>query len=138
MKIITIKRIALLSDGVRGVMFDEDVPFCLTLERPWLNNHKETSCIIKGEYVAKRAYYKSKYDSFLLQDVPNRDGIFIHKGNWITDSLGCIILGEQFAVMLNPHTNQKENSVASTGEAHAEFMERLKGQMECRVIITEV
>ena len=140
MKILTLKRIALRADGTFGVLCDEgNEPFCLTLERPWLDNKKNESCIPKGEYRAIRAFYKSKYDSFLLQNVPNRDGIFIHKGNWASDSLGCIILGEQFAVMLNPHDNMKaENSVASTGEAHSEFMERLKGQNEFTLVITEV
>ena len=138
MKIITIKRIALRPDATFGVIFDEGTPFALTIELSWLNNLREKSCIPQGEYHAVRAFYRSKYDSFLLENVPNRDGIFIHKGNWTSDTLGCIILGEQFAVMKNPMSSMMENSVASTGEAHAEFMQRMSGEKECAVIIQEV
>lgn len=139
MKTFTIKRISKRSDGVFGVMLDGDIPFCLTLERPWLNNEKEVSSIPPGEYVADSAIFKSRYESFLLRDVPGRTGIFVHKGNWITDSLGCILLGEQFAVMQNPHDNNApENSVASTGEAFTEFMQRAAGEKVIRLVIVEV
>ena len=139
MKILTIKRVALTSIGVFGTIHGENsVPFALSLELPWLDNQREKSCIPKGEYLADRAFYKGRYDSFLLRDVPNRDGIFIHKGNWTSDTLGCILLGESFAPMLNPHTGKIEPGVASSCEAHNEFMGIMKGQQEFRLVIIEV
>lgn len=139
MKIMTLKRISMKKDGVYGVLLDEDnTPFCLTLERPWLDNKQNESCIPKGEYLAKRAYYKNKYDSFLLEDVPNRTGIFIHKGNFTDDSRGCILLGENFEDALSPYSNSIVTSVLSSGQAFGEFMNRLKGHNELRLVIVEV
>ena len=138
MKILTVKRISMRLENTCGVMFDEDVPFCLTLELPWLDNRKNESCIPKGDYRAIRAFYKNHYDSFILENVPNRDGIFIHKGNFTMDSLGCILLGEQFEDVLNSKSNKVVTSVLSSGKAHEEFMGRLKGQSEFTLVVKEV
>lgn len=127
-RILTLKRLTpQAADQTLGALLDGDTPFCLTLELPWKNNANDISCIPVGSYRAVRAIYASRYTSFLLQDVPGRTGIFLHKGNFTTDSRGCIILGERFDVLVNPKTGQMVNSVSSSGDAYNEFMDRLKG-----------
>jgi hypothetical protein len=65
-----------------------------TLELDWQNNERRQSCIPKGTYnVTPRK--SAKYGShFLVNDVPGRDMILIHHGNYHTDILGCILVGQ--------------------------------------------
>jgi hypothetical protein len=68
-----------------------------TLELPDRGNQKKISCIPKGSYdVVKRK--SAKYgDHFHVLNVPNRDFILIHHGNYYTDILGCILVGKGLA-----------------------------------------
>lgn len=73
---------------------------CKTLELPWINNEQSISCIPVGEYkcVYSRSpllSIKSGKDVFTYEvlDVPNRDGIRIHKANFFYELRGCIALG---------------------------------------------
>ena len=138
LKIITLKRIAQKAEGTYGVLMDEGTPFCLTHELPWLNNERNKSCIPVGEYTCKKINTEHYGDVFQVMDVPNRTDILIHKGNFSTDTLGCILLGESFAEILNPKLNKIETAVASTGEAYTEFMKiRLIGQSAFKLVILE-
>jgi len=81
-------------------VFDTDnnkVFECKTLELDWQNNEKRKSCIPTGVYkvTSRRSV---KYGShFLVNDVPKRDTILIHHGNYHTDILGCILVGLKHA-----------------------------------------
>ena len=67
-----------------------------TIERPWLNNLANKSCIPEGEYVctyldrSASGKYKRVWH---VQNVEGRTGILFHRGNLVRHSLGCIILG---------------------------------------------
>jgi hypothetical protein len=83
--------------GAMFVLMDYELLFsCRTLELPWLDNQHKISC------VPARVYDVIKYDSpnkgivFLLQNVPDRDSIEIHSGNFTKDTLGCILVGSGF------------------------------------------
>jgi hypothetical protein len=65
-----------------------------TLELPWKNNEKRVSCIPVGEYLAIRHKSPKHGWSFWLQDVPERSEILVHKGNYYTDILGCLLIGK--------------------------------------------
>jgi len=68
-----------------------------TLELPNLANAKRISCIPKGDYnIEKRHSEKFGYH-FLVNNVPNRDFILIHQGNYYTQTKGCILLGLEHA-----------------------------------------
>lgn len=64
-----------------------------TLELDWDNNKKQTSCIPQGSYkVVPRT--SPKFGRHLhITGVNNRDFILIHKGNYHTQILGCILVG---------------------------------------------
>ena len=73
---------------------------CKTLERPWLNNQHMISCIPKGTYIAVWAYQGDlKEWHYTLQNVLDRDGIFMHEFNYVFQSEGCIGLGKSFVDM---------------------------------------
>lgn len=70
---------------------------CATLELPYLDNKNKVSCIPASTYkVVKRKtkYSKYKYEHLHILDVPNRDYILIHAGNYYTNILGCILVGK--------------------------------------------
>lgn len=116
-----------------GVLQREDeVPFALTIERPWLNNQRGVSCIVAGSYVAKRHVSPKFGETFWLQEVPGRSEILFHKGNIDDDSHGCIIVGEQYNYV------KGEDGVTASAEGFAEFMRLQEGVDEFWLTIRDV
>ena len=78
----------ILSDPTGKTVFT-----CKTLELPWLANARRKSCIPKGTYnVVPR--HSDKYGPHLhITNVPKRDAVLIHSGNYFTQILGCILVG---------------------------------------------
>ena len=68
-----------------------------SLELPWLDNQRRISCIPSGTYKARKHTSPRFGKSLWLQDVPNRSEILIHRGNFYTDILGCILIGKDLA-----------------------------------------
>jgi len=98
---------------------------CDTLERPWLANQRNISCIPKGTYQCKWAFKgNSLAFHFLVQNVPNRSGIFIHQGNYVTDSEGCILLGRGWGDV----NHDGEQDVLSSRVTLASFEQLLNKQ----------
>jgi len=100
---LTLKRIAKTGHGVFGVLLDDfGFPFALTAERPDLNNQSDVSCIPAGTYSCKKIISNHFGACIEVQDVPDRSHILFHKGNIpMTDSKGCILVGEQFENVSN-------------------------------------
>jgi len=82
------------SRGVFGVLLIEGELLCHTLERSFLYNIRNESCIPCNIYLC--SYAIGAKEGYLLQDVPNRSGIMIHAGNTLSDTSGCILLGKSF------------------------------------------
>jgi len=124
MKNIRLLRIAYLPDVTLGVLFDENLPFALTLERCWLDNKKSISCIPNGTYICQRVVSPKFGNTFEVKDVPERSHILFHKGNISDDSRGCVIVGEQFEPV-----NGKPGVLASA-KGFNEFLARTKEMNE--------
>lgn len=123
MKYFTLIRVAYTPDGTYGVLLDEGQPFCLTIEREWLNNVSNISCIPVGKYICLRKKSPKFGETFEVLDVKGRTHILFHKGNLMDDSHGCIVVGEQYG-----HITLGEDALSSSGVAFKELMERLHGQ----------
>jgi len=121
-------------DGTFGMMLDGQSPFCLTLEREWVDNKKGESCIPNGIYLCKRVQSPKFGNTFEICNVPNRTEILFHKGNIEDDSHGCIILGEQFEP-IRTYEHGLKNGVLSSGKAMEEFLERTEGIDEFRLYV---
>jgi hypothetical protein len=64
-----------------------------TIERPWLNNQPNISCIPSGQYICKR-YSSEKYpNTYEITGVPHRTHILFHIANYATEVRGCVALG---------------------------------------------
>lgn len=101
---------------------------CLTLELPWKNNKKKVSCIPRGFYTGTLTYWPAKKRSnYLLSPVPERDGIFMHFGNYAyrptskPDIEGCILLGSSYGDLNDDNVDEILNTKA-TVDAFQKFM----------------
>lgn len=140
MDVITLRRFCMNELGTYGVMIEEKfsrIPFCLTLELPWANNEPNKSCIPKGEYLCKKVISPHRGEVYQVMDVPNRTAILIHKGNWTTDSLGCILVGEQFEDTINTKIHKVITSVMSSGHAFHELFMRVNKAEHFKLVIEE-
>ncbi len=99
MRQVNLIRFSSTDKGVCGVLSFNGFK-CNTLERPWLNNKPMVSCIPVGIYKCVYTYSKKfPQGSFQLLDVPNRGGIRVHSGNYISHIQGCIMLGKKLATL---------------------------------------
>jgi len=87
-----------------------------SLELPWLENKRRISCIPEGSYKAKKHISPRFGQSLWLQDVPNRSEILIHRGNFYTDILGCILIGKDLADINNDGVMDVTQSVKAINE----------------------
>ncbi len=121
-----------MSDKVSiGILDLEGIPFDLTLEPPWKDNRINESCSPKGEYPCKRIISEKFGETFEII-VPNRTAMLFHKGNYVTETHGCILLGTAIG-----ETNDLF-SIENSGVAFSRFMRLLKGENEFKLVITEV
>ena len=99
-----------------------------TVERQWLGNKRNVSCIPEGTYTVL-PYSSAKYQNvWELQDVPGRSKILIHVANYPDEVEGCIGLGLRF--------NGK--GVLSSRDAIQEFGELMHG-VDCITIkVTQI
>lgn len=66
---------------------------CKTLELAWKDNERRVSCIPEAEYTVVKRNSPKYGDHFHILDVPNRDFILVHHGNFHSDILGCVLVG---------------------------------------------
>jgi hypothetical protein len=79
-----------LVENSNTLLFD-----CKTLELPWKDNRTGISCIPEGRYTARRRSSPKYGNHIWLTDVPNRDMILIHNGNYNNQTHGCILVGKE-------------------------------------------
>lgn len=77
-----------ISNG-QSVVFE-----CFTLELPWRNNQQNVSCIPPGIYTIQPRFTQKHGQHWLVKDVPGRDHILIHRGNFHSHTRGCILTGK--------------------------------------------
>ena len=79
-----------------GLLFGPSGKICFILEPSWRENRSNVSCIPTGSYVVdymKRSLSGKYKDCYHIQDVKNRFGILMHKGNTVNHTLGCLLPG---------------------------------------------
>lgn len=94
---ITLRRVTFGSDSpTYGVLLSQGLPLCLTLERPWLDNAAQVSCVPPGVYPCIAHNSPDHPDTWEVTSVPNRFEVLIHTGNTVNDTKGCILVGAAF------------------------------------------
>jgi len=89
---IELKRFAYHPDGTLGVIEFYGERF-YTIERPWLDNAANVSCIPEGNYDVAWRTSPRFGETYHIQDVEDRTYILIHAANFPKDVQGCIGLG---------------------------------------------
>ena len=105
---LTLKRLNLTPNYTEGELYVNGVYFCKTLEDTnrdlnkngqFDNNEKKVygeTCIPYGKYKVVLSYSpKFKRELPEILEVPDFQGIRIHRGNKISDTLGCVLCGEK-------------------------------------------
>jgi len=86
---------------------------CLTLELPWLGNKPNVSCIPKGLYRARKHVSPHNGDVIEIVDVWDRTHIQVHSGNYTSQILGCILVGDSIKDINNDGVLDVTNSKAT-------------------------
>jgi len=111
---------------------------CYTVEKPWLNNQTNVSCIPEGAYTAN--LYESPTPGrgivWQLNKVPHRSYIQIHRGNNEDDVVGCIAVGKELGYIKSPNGTQEKWAVTDSREAFIELMEATEMFDEISISIT--
>lgn len=89
-------------------LYDEgdQVWWCCALERPWIDNENNQSCIPPAPNKGPASYHVDhrdppeysafQYPHFIVREVPGRTAILFHRGNFVSDSEGCVLVGRSF------------------------------------------
>lgn len=101
MRKVHLQRVCSSDKGTYGVLSLDGQPLCVTLELPNKGNKKDISCIPCGSYKCKKGKSPSKNKQldgqvFKVSGVQGRENILIHIGNYLKDTLGCILVGTFF------------------------------------------
>ena len=93
------------SKGTTGKLYllksGEHQEICYTIERPWLQNKVNVSCIPAGTYTIKPVKSPKFGNTYQVADVIGRTHILIHKANKPSELHGCIAPVSEFGVMGN-------------------------------------
>lgn len=81
-------------DHTAGLLKFSENQSLWTLECPWRDNQVFTSCVPDGSYPLVAFDSPDHKDCWVLTPVPGRTGILIHVGNTVTDTQGCILVGQ--------------------------------------------
>ena len=74
---------------------------CRSLELPDEENQRNISRIPAGRYKVKKRKSDKFGEHFHVTEVPDRDYILIHPGNFYKQIRGCILLGQKFVDINN-------------------------------------
>lgn len=89
--IITLERHSYADAATLGALLVPNRKFH-TVERPWLKNRVNESCIPEGFYECRRVD-SPRFGSTFEIVVPGRSHILFHSANWASELLGCVALG---------------------------------------------
>lgn len=122
MKEITLTRFAYTPQGTFGKL-DFGGENLYTVERPWLDNKVNVSCVPEGLYKMELGtYHRGGYAAYELLDVPGRSEIKLHIGNTMNDLAGCIAPGLYLTQI------KGKWAVGNSKLAYERFMEAMSGE----------
>ena len=98
-----------------------DELICHTIERPWLNNKPNISCIPAGIYTISPVDSPKFGLTYEVKDVIGRTHILFHKANIASELEGCIAPCTDFGIM------QGEWAGLNSGNAYVPLMDLFGG-----------
>ena len=122
--------------GTFGTLVLEGGFFCYTAELPWRDNRPNMSRIPAGAYTCSTRFsWRFLSTLYEVKDVPDRDSVLLHRGNYAgdtkkgfkTDVQGCILLGQAVGSLYRDD-DRLQKAVIGSKAALAAFMEATKGE----------
>jgi len=98
-----------------------------TMEPIWISNENNISCIPEGIYKCVKYPSKKFGNTFLISEVPEREGILIHCGNIVKDTHGCILIGNGL------YTNCNNPYIICSRKAFNRFMKNTPDNFELEI-----
>jgi hypothetical protein len=131
---LEITRLEQTDRGTLGVLLVDEKLVCWTLELPWKDNERNVSCIPTGEYTISYEW-SNKYEMKLweLKGVENRSEVKIHKGNYLSDILGCILVGTDIG-----YDKNGDRAVWNSNKAFNKFMAAMHDRVVDKCLIRGV
>lgn len=95
------------NEGTFGILTTDSGFSIYSGELCWRKNLHGISCIPAGVYIVQRIITPKHGDVYTITDVPGRDSILIHAGNWCgdvafgfkTDVQGCVLTGRALGTL---------------------------------------
>lgn len=112
-------------EGTFGAFGFDAVPFCVTLEPPDKNNKRSISNIPGPQHYLCKRIMSRWGETFIVENVEDRDGILFHPGNFVEQTEGCILLGETWWKFTGATSRR---GVKNSGNTFKRFMRRLAGE----------
>lgn len=97
MKTVYLLRDETLKSCIRSALYADGKMFQI-LERPWLGNKPNVSCIPAGAYKCRymERSPSGKYRNiYVVENVHGRTGILCHNGNLVSHTKGCLLIGKR-------------------------------------------
>ena len=120
-----------------GILKVNDAFCSVTLERPWLNNQPDISCIPLGTYPLLRVRDRitsggmNILSTYEVQ-IPSRAGVLFHVGNYVRDTHGCILCGLGFSFP------QVEPMITNSTLAFSRFIEMTNNADSATLTVSQV
>lgn len=118
MKTVDLTRYYMDDKATLGVLTIQGMqdPIFYTVERPWLNNEPNVSCIPQGVYECHIRQSPKNGEVYQLKDVQDRSHIQIHVGNTADQVEGCIAIG-----MSSGYVEKENKGVLNSIRANSDF-----------------
>lgn len=126
-----LQRLTNAHDATHGVLFLDGVPRFVTLELPWRDNKQNVSRIPAGIYKMEPFMSRRFGATWIVRDVPGREGILFHAGNFPEDTEGCILLGSRFGL------DKGTSEILASTFATSAFKDMLKGAQNVTIEIKD-
>lgn len=127
-------RIDKREDGIWGMLYIQErfsysKLFCYTLEHSYPVNGDFLPKIPEGKYLCVKGTHRLEgmthdFETFEVTGVIGHTGLLFHKGNYNSDSSGCILIGQDIEHII---PNHKTRMLTESGLIFSQFMDCLKG-----------
>lgn len=107
-------------EGTFGKLVVDSGYSCVTVEKPWLANARDQSCIPDGTYLCTwRWSSKHSCNLYHVENVPDRSGVEFHSANVHEQLLGCIAPGQDYEDFVAGSLGSQLPSVTMRGVVHS-------------------
>lgn len=127
-------------DGLLGVLWMNGMRLIQILDEAWRNNQVGNSCLRPGTYrweIVNGAHWGVPEVIRIYEDIPERDGFYIHPGNTVEDTEGCTLPGLSRGYADGKKTGIKRRAVLDSRKALVYLIKQLGDNRKGELIIRD-